>query len=85
MKKYRTAFCSIEEIEIIDEKEKYVVLESGKRESKVSDRICWHDSFEDAKKHLIDAAQKDIDNISSRLDYSKERLEKINNLKEVVK
>jgi hypothetical protein len=85
MKKYRTAFCSIESIEIRSETERYVVLESGKRESKVSDCICWHDSFEDSKQHLIETAQKDIDSISERLDYAKERLEKINNLKEVVK
>jgi hypothetical protein len=85
MKKYRTAFCSIEAIEIRSETERYVVLESGKRESKVSDWICWHDSFEDAKNHLIDAAQKDINSINKRLEYAKERLEKINNLTEVAK
>jgi hypothetical protein len=85
MKKYRTQFDEIKEIEVLRETEKQVVLMNGLRESKTTEWQSWHDSFEDAKKHLIDAAQKDIDSISVRLYYAKERLEKINNLKEVVK
>jgi hypothetical protein len=82
MKKYRAQFYKIEEIEVLRETEKQVVLMNGLRESKTTDWQSWHDSFEDAKKHLIDDAQKDIDSINRRLDYAKERLEKINNLKE---
>jgi hypothetical protein len=81
MKKYRAQFYKIEEIEVLRETEKQVVLMNGLRESKTTEWQSWHDSFEDAKQHLIDAAQKDIDSINTRLNFAKERLEKINSLK----
>ena len=81
MKKYRTQFDEIKEIEVLRETEKQIVLMSGLRESKTTEWQSWHDSFEDAKQHLIDAAQKDIDSINTRLNFAKERLEKINSLK----
>jgi hypothetical protein len=85
MKKYRAQFYDIEAIEILRETEKQVVLMNGLRESKTTEWQSWHDSYEDAKKHLIAAAQKDINSINIRLNFAKERLEKINNLKEVAK
>lgn len=56
MKKYKAKFYlspSIEIVDVVKETDKFVCLESGRRDAKTSECQSYHDTFEEAKNKLI--------------------------------
>lgn len=78
---------SIERIEVISETDHFVSLASnygGKpnREKKITDWYGFFDSFEDAKKFLMDEADQRVRNARRQLELANSRLGNVKGIKE---
>ena len=84
IKKYKTYRGKIEEWEILRETAKQVVVVNGLgeevRESKNCDWHSYHDTFEEAKQHLVDKAQDEVDSAERMLKLNIKWLEKMKSL-----
>jgi len=87
MKKYRTwnRLGEIEEIEIIRETEKSVVISAGpygeRREMKQSDHMRYFDSWQEAQAFLIDREKDAIAKAKADMERHVAELEKIREMK----
>lgn len=82
MKKFlaRTgSFASITEVEVQRETNGFVYV-NGRRNNKLGSCESYHDTKELAKQHLIDLAQKTVDDSQRRLEWAISQLEKVKNL-----
>jgi len=81
IKKYKAIFGKIEECEILRETDKQIVkvnsLGREVRESKISDWQSYHDTYEDAKAHLIQKEEKEVDRLKVLLKKAVEQLDKM--------
>lgn len=86
IKKYRSCFGKIEAWDVVRETPKTVIvinhLGREVREHKVTSWYSYHDTFEEAKQHLIDKAQEEVNKAESILKSKKETLEKTKALQE---
>jgi hypothetical protein len=88
MKKWKTGFYTdglIEVVEVIRETPKGVVLEGVYRERHKKTMSGWeqfHDSFESARKYLLDEAKADLKRAENDLSRCLSRLAKIESLTE---
>lgn len=84
IKKYKAFMGKIEEWEILRETAKQVVVVNGLgrevRESKNCDWHSYHDTYEEAKQHLVDKAQAEVDSAERMLKLKIKRLEEMKSL-----
>ena len=71
-------------VEVKTETEHFVILPDHprKRVAKISDYESFHNSFEEAKAHLIEKQQEKVREWEAELRYAQDVLEEINSLKE---
>ena len=74
----------IRQVEVQSETEHFVVLphRPRRRVAKISDYESYHDSFDDAKKHLLEKQQEKVREWEMELLYAKDVLAEIKGLKE---
>ena len=72
MKKYMTRLGRIQEIEIERETNHYVWC-NGHRNKKKTGFMCFFDTFDEAKKHLIDEAENQIKENELRIESLKSK------------
>jgi hypothetical protein len=85
MKKYQTYFFDeIKEIEVKGETEKFIVLLSGRKESKRSEYCNWHDTWDDAHDFLINEIENKIEIFKNKINEEENKLEEIINMKKVM-
>ena len=84
MVKYKTSWRGIAKIEIERETKKQVVLMNGNRASKLSSYECYFDTWEGAKKYLLDKAQMKVQGIRRQLETANSELGNIKGMKEPV-
>lgn len=84
MKKFRTWHDQIEEIEVIRETEKFVVVPSGlkgeRRDAKRSEYTNYFDTWQEAKDFLIDREKTAIIKLVDEVKRHQETLQKIEEL-----
>lgn len=81
--KFKTSginFSKIDKVEVERETESSVWI-GGRRRSKNTDYECYHDTWNDAKCHLIGLAQADVDKYRFRLERAKSILGNAKGLK----
>jgi hypothetical protein len=64
MIKYKTQYNTISEIEILKETSTQIVRLDGTRENK---RLYWHDSWEEARRLLLEQAKDKVNEVSFKL------------------
>ena len=78
MKKFRTWYDQIEEIEVIRETTKYVMLPPyGHRDAKRSDNRNYFDTWEEARQFLIDREKTAIVDLLAKVKRHQETLSKL--------
>ncbi len=81
IKKYKACMGKIEEWEILRETAKQVVIIDSlgikRRESKICDWYSYHDTYDEAKQHLIYKAQSEVDNAERLLKSKIKKLEEM--------
>ena len=79
MIKYKAilSLARIDKIEIAKETEKTVFLSNGRKANKVSDYASWHDTWEDARQHLLREAEEEAASLRLRLQRVNGKLENI--------
>lgn len=78
MKKFCTWRDQIEEVEVIRETAKYVMLPPyGHRDAKRSDNRNYFDTWNEAHQFLIDREQANIAGLEKRITHHKETLSKL--------
>ena len=87
MKKYRTWYdLKIEEIEVIRETAKYVVIAAGRRgerrDAKRSDHTNYFDTWEEARQFLAETARREIADLEEKLVATKKELDVIEAMQE---
>ena len=87
MKKYRTWYdIKIEEIEVIRETAKYVIMAAGlrgeRRDAKRSDHMNYFDTWEEARQFLAETARKRITELEEKLVATKKELDAIEAMQE---
>lgn len=70
----------VERIQIASESDKFVMLQNGRREAKMSDYQIYADTAEPAKLWMIDKRQREFDQIKRQLEYARSQLEEAKNL-----
>ena len=74
----------IQPIEVQSETEHFIVLphRPRRRVAKIGDYESFHNSFEEAKKHLLEKQEAKVHEWEMELRYAQDVLEEINSLKE---
>jgi glutathione peroxidase-family protein len=80
--KYLAKFNRVEKVDVAGETEHFVKLLHGRKEAKKSDWVSYFDSFDDAKKFLLDKAQKRVDSLRRQLESANGELGQIKGIKE---
>lgn len=98
IKKYRTGYLGkdfIEEVEVLRETEKCVYIKTPRlkkeqRVNKITECECYHDSFPEAKAHLIERQKQKIatgkvriESLENQIDCAEKLIIKIEKLVEV--
>lgn len=81
MIKYRTYLQRIETVEIARETEKQVVLMGGRRSNKIGDYEGYFDTWDQAKQHLLDKTECEVQERKASLEYAKDKLGNIKGMK----
>jgi len=80
--KYRARLGKIEAIEIERETKTMVFLPEGRRESKRTSFQNWFNSWDEAKKFLIEEAETNVNAAAARLNSAKFELDKLRDMSE---
>ena len=86
MIKFKAMFNKIEQVEVERETEKMVVIPfpngGSRKELKVSDYYSYWDTWDEAKNHLIEKAEHEVNKRQGALFAAKNNLERINQLRQ---
>ena len=74
--KYRLFCGDIEKVEFIKETNCFIVLPNGRKDSKKSTHVSYHQTPQAAKEHLIRKREMEVKDLEGKLEYVKENLKK---------
>lgn len=73
---------SIYKVEVVRETDKFIELSDGRKVKKTSDDFVYRDTFEEAKRYIIDKKQREVNIYKLRLEGAEKSLLSIKNIKE---
>jgi hypothetical protein len=76
-------FPAIVPVEIERHSGASIWLVGGKRRARISDWQSYFKTWEEAKNHLLETQQAEVDNAQKRLDHQLKRLERVKRIKKV--
>lgn len=79
---YKAWFGGIKKVEVVRETDKFVELANGGKSKKTSDGVAYRDTFEEAKRFIVDEAEAYFEKTKRELEYVARKLEQANNLTE---
>ena len=76
---YKAVFGRIEEVEVVRETEKFIVLSNGRREAINTDWYWYRKDREQAKQAMIEDAEKERDKVLRNLEFAEQKISEAQN------